>query len=211
MKHRNTNAGFVPIIALVIVAILAIGGGVYYSKYKSTRTEEPNKLKNEEKSNANVEANAKVSTSGTLRGLLAVGRNVMCTIDGNEANGNVSGTMYISSDGMMRGDFTAKTTGSGTVDSHMIRQGDTLYAWSGSQGAKMSYAGMSTTASSQSQGSVDLDKQVNYRCSNWEKDATKFTAPTTVKFIDVGAMMKANGTMPIKAGTSGGIQGGVGY
>ncbi|HZS42791.1 MAG TPA: hypothetical protein VFA52_01090 [Candidatus Paceibacterota bacterium] len=185
MKRSNLKAGLGPLIIILIVAVaLALGGGVYYSVHHAPATT----VSNDTSANVSVSGQA---SNGTLRNLLAMGKNVMCTIDESTASSSLMGTMYIAGTNM-RGDFTSSFNGSAKLDSHMIRNGDIMYAWSGSQGAKMTYntSDMSNaSANSKSQSNVNLDQKVNYHCSSWSPDNSKFSAPTNVNFIDINAAM----------------------
>ena len=118
-----------------------------------------------------------------------MGQNLSCTFSNSTAGQSSTGTVYISGT-MMRGDFTSQIKSSTNVQSHMIRSGDQIYVWSGAQGAKMAFAGLDASASTQSNGSVNLDQKVNYKCTPWTVDNGQFTPPTNVKFIDLSAMMK---------------------
>ncbi len=197
---QKTQRGFIIPLVILIVAALAVGGGVYYSKNKG-----PSKNKMGDESNnasTTVKANADASVvmggkgNGSIRSLLALGKDTMCTYTTTSAQGTMSGTMYISGT-MMRGDFQMKSGTSAAVDSHMIKTGDTVYTWSGTQGAKMDMAmtGNSSNANlnASQKSTMDLDQKVDYDCQSWSKDASKFVVPTTVKFVDVSAMMKKAG------------------
>ena len=196
---KNLQGGFAPLLIIAIIAILAVGGGVYVvTKNKEAKKDKiglddgymnPDKKDNDIKDEGN--ANAKSS----LRSLLALGKNTMCTFTSVVENSSSSGTVYIASNGDMSGDFTSQTS-SGTVTSHMIMKGGTSYVWSGAQGAKMNVSATEATTSSNTNQSVDLDAQVDYDCKNWTRDDSKFTVPTNVNFIDIEAMMKGAGTLP---------------
>jgi hypothetical protein len=203
---KKTQQGFIIPLVIVVIAAFAVGGSVYYTKNKSANSERP-----EEKTGVqgngelNAEANAKVKTDvslggkgkGSLRSLLAMTKDTMCTYSGTSAGTTVSGTMYLSG-GMMRGDFVTTSQSSGSVDSHMIKNGDTMFVWSGNQGAKMDMKMLDQNADANQKGSVDLNQDVDYTCKDWTKDASKFVIPTTVTFVDIAAMM--NQQMKINVG-----------
>lgn len=203
MKKHNLNRGFGPLVIIIVVAaVLAVGGGTYYtSKSKKERVDSQNELGTQSDNKATIDASIKV---GTLRSLLSLGQDVVCTFSGSEATGNVSGTMFISGE-MMRGDFTAEGT-----ESHMIRQGNDTFVWSGNQGAKMNFSQTSTNSSG-AQSSVNLDQEVNYKCDNWSKDSSKFDAPSNVNFIDLNTMMNGQLNLPTQVDVSGGVNGSLSY
>lgn len=197
MKNKNLQAGFIPFLIIAIVAVLAIGGGVYISKKhkeaKLTATDNINTQANgNADANANVNANLGINSNskGSLRTLLGLNKNIMCTYAGNGEDGIYSGTVYITSSGEMRGDFEAKSY-DGTSTSHMIMKDDTSYSWNGKEGVKMEVkATGGVPASGSTKSNIDLDSQVDYKCSDWTVDQSKFTLPTGVNFVDMEALLK---------------------
>jgi hypothetical protein len=184
---KNTQRGFVGIIVIIIIAALAIGGGTYYAHKKSVEKKQNSELNDpkwnsETQATSTVDVKAGLNGKGSLRSLLATGKSVMCTFTSDKS----SGTVYVA-DGKMSGTFTA-----GTYTGNMVSDGKTYYVWSGTQGVKMSLDA-STEAhannSTQSQGNVDINQNVDYKCSEWKKDESKFVLPPTVKFIDLQAML----------------------
>lgn len=197
---KNLQGGFAPLLIIVIVAVLAIGGGAYVvSKNKAKVSDADDKYEKESDQVADKEfkesKDEEKESKGSLRSLLALGKNTMCTFTSVVENSNSSGTVYIASDGSMSGDFTSQTL-AGNVNSHMIMKGGTSYVWSGSQGAKMNVSATAATTATNTNQSVDLDAQVDYDCKNWDRDDSKFVVPANVNFIDLEAMMKGAGTLP---------------
>ena len=193
-------------LIVAIIAILAIGAGAYVVvKSKEAKAPEAGDNLNTQANtqadiNANANANLGINAKGSLRSLLGLGKNVMCTFSGTTGSTSSSGTVYISADGSMRGDFTSQTS-SGTQTSSMIVKDKIAYAWTGSQGVKMdaTKATASAGANAQAKSAVDLDSQVDHKCVDWTRDASKFVVPTTVKFLDLEAMMKASGGVDVKS------------
>lgn len=199
MFKTNTQQGFIPLLILVIVAAAAIGGGVYYSKHKApaapstetSATAQGDVSATTGSTNANADANGSLSLKATsLRSLVALGGNQKCTVTSTGSGNSTAGTVYLNGS-LMRGDFNSQMNGSAT-ESHLINKEGSTYVWSGNQGAKMEMAAMmDSSASSQNSGQVNLDQNVEYHCEAWTPSAEQFTAPSTVKFMDLGAMMKA--------------------
>ncbi|MBX4198333.1 FecR family protein [Candidatus Parcubacteria bacterium] len=129
---------------------------------------------------------------GSLRDIMAAGGDVTCSYTVNEGGAVSTGTFYISGTSF-RGDFSIQSGAAGTVDSHMIRNGNDTYTWSGNQGAKITVdqSTQNNTAPVPDQG-FDFNQQYNYNCSAWKKDASKFSVPAGVNFIDVGAFVPPN-------------------
>ena len=201
------QTGFAPLIVVAIVAVLAIGGGVYYANKKSE-----DKIETENEANIEAEVNVGARTEislgqasrGTLRGLFKVGRDVTCTVSGPQANGETSGTVFISAEGDIRGDFVTEASSGADVDSHMIIQDDTAHVWNGTEGVAMSTSQLSANASAQAEVrfSVDVNSQVDYTCSEWSRDESKFNLPPNVTFVDIGAMIENNIPINIDLETS---------
>ncbi|MES2315784.1 MAG: hypothetical protein V4486_03570 [Patescibacteria group bacterium] len=197
MKNKNLQRGFIPFLIIAIIAVLAIGGGVYISKKnKEAKLAAEDNLNTQ--ANGNADANANVNahlginsnSKGSLRKLLGLGKDTTCTFTSTAGGVNSSGTVYVSAAGSMRGDFTSNTS-AGTKTSSMIVKDGTTYAWSGSQGAKMEVkATGGVPASASAKSNVDLDSAVDYSCTDWTVDQSKFTLPTGVNFVDVDALLK---------------------
>ena len=204
MKNIQLNRGFGPLLIIIfIAAALAVGGGVYYSakKAKAPEKEAPGYMEEkttqkkmetgeiETKATTSISANVGIG-NGSIRSLLTMGKDVSCTFSQKITKGEIKGTVYISGN-MMRGDFTTTGSASGNMESHMIKNGDEVNVWSGNQGAKMAMSKMGGSASSQTEGQVNLDQKGEYKCSDWHKDESKFSLPSEVKFLDINAMMKS--------------------
>ena len=215
----KTNRGF-GFIAIIIIAaiVLAAGGGTYYAvkTHSSAKVATDTTMSASSTTTADVSTSASASsnTLGSLKDILGIGKNVVCTISESTATSSVSGTVYISGTNMS-GQFTTVDS-SGTHSANMIRNNDDVYAWTGTQGAKILLSAMENVSTQNTQtrmrSSVDLNQNVHYSCTPWTVDQTKFTVPTTVKFIDVQAMMNthAGAAVPgVTGSASGSVTGSV--
>jgi len=195
MKYSK-GIGFVAII--IIIAVLGVlGGGIYMV------TQNKASLKTEEKTTSEdataSEPVAEINSNTSLRALIALGKNLVCTFKETDADTSTSGTMYIASAGnQFRGDFTVKTNADGTINGHMIKQGDYIYSWSdaATQGSKMKAEAESDTEESDT---VGLDDEAEYDCKSWNVDNSKFKLPSNIEFVDISAFMQTG------AGASGSI------
>jgi hypothetical protein len=205
-KTISTEKGIAPLLILIIAAIVVAGGAGTYQAVKKNKDKGP-KIDVEVNATTTVQASGEATTTatstkaegkgnGTLRSLLARSGDVVCAVNSSVASGGGEGTVYISG-GMMRGDFTLKSSNNASIESHMIKTGDTMYAWSGSQGVKMEAKSPSATSSAQAQAAVNLDQSFSYECKTWTKDASKFVVPTSVNFIDLNAMLKGQGNIQV--------------
>jgi len=208
---KNTQQGFGILAAIIIIAVVgAIGGSVYYSQKAKVHTdsetddtttiettqplEEENMLSDTLSNDSTLEVSADAQI-GSLRSLLSYTANTQCDVSTVAQGTSSTGTVYISGNSM-RGDFSSTTATSGTIDSHMIKKGDIFHVWSGTNGAIMTTAEMSQ-ADTQTDLSVSLDQEVNYTCSLWTVDATKFVVPTSVTFVDISTMLNTSGGFTI--------------
>ncbi len=200
---KKYKQGFGPLLILLVVAVvLALGGGVYLNTHKD-KVQDEGELKVNSNVSTDVSASTTVSSNGSLRSLLARGENSICTFNQTNGSSSARGTIYISGN-MMRGDFVGSFNGGVAMTSHMLRNGNEVYVWSGAQGAQMNWGGMMAASNSTKvKSNVDLDQKVNYSCSSWTPDSTKFTLPTDVHFTNISNMMKdglkATGTASVTA------------
>ena len=127
-------------------------------------------------------------TKGSIKNLLAAGKNQTCTIKYPVGEQMGEGTVYVSGKNL-RGDFTM-TSEEKTFNSHMIQDETYMYSWSSlsSQGAKMKIAELEKVQASPTTESVDLDQEVDINCSPWSFDSSKFTPPADVNFVEAGTI-----------------------
>lgn len=175
--HKKIGIIIAAFILLVIIAFFALNQA---SKTSS------NKIASSEKSES-----SEPLTRGSIASLLTSGKNVNCTMSYPDGKG--AGTIYVSGK-KMRGDFTVNVETIGEVKSSMIQDGEYAYMWSDAdkKGTKFKVSGIPTpspTANSSNQ-SVDLNQEVDLKCSSWGVDPSKFTVPSDVEFTDMSAMME---------------------
>lgn len=203
-NHRNAQGGFIPIlIVIVVAAAAAVGGGVYYNNQSQKA-----KVKVDLQATTTMDINGNATSSarsggrnlGSIRSLLTLGSNSKCTISAATVDGTISGIVYVSGSSM-RGDFSSSMSGSGNVESHMIRNQNDVFVWSGSQGAKMNVSSMASgQAAAGNDGQVSLDQNVEYACESWVKDESRFSVPTSVEFIDISAAIQSQSKLKLPGG-----------
>ncbi len=194
--HSRTHSqGFAPLLIIIaIAAVAAIGGGIYYHAHKKAA---PAVSADASASATTTAPAAATSTAGTaatssasLRTFLSFTGSQKCDVSAETKNGGTTGVVFLH-DGKLRGDFTSTISGT-AVSSHMIKSGDSVHVWSGSQGAVMLMSAMEAAQSSpKNTQQVTLDQQVSYSCTGWAPDDSQFAVPGSVSFVDVSAMMKA--------------------
>lgn len=186
------------IIAAIIVVILILAGAFYVlGKSKKSQTETPTSQATQAPS---------AEQSGTIKSLLAMGKDAACDVSYSGEGNETSGKIYVSGK-KMSGDFSIKLADGKTMDSHMIQDETYIYSWSSvyPQGTKMKVetpTASPTPASSGQPAGPNLDQQVQYKCSPWGVDASKFTPPANVKFLDISTMTKTtpSQTQPASGG-----------
>jgi len=191
---KKFQQGFVQIVVIAVIALLLLGGGAYVvlndkeEDETATTTDEKIDL-NEEGNDVNSDSEIGVEVK-TLRSLLAIGRDVKCSFKGEEADYKTEGEVFVSKAGEVSGSFKTNLKSSGgVVESKVLVKGDDIYTWSGDQGIKISRM-EAEVGGSAFDSSVNLDTEVNYNCSDWEKDESKFIVPKNVKFFDLNDLMK---------------------
>lgn len=181
-------------LVIGVVALLLLGGGAYFMMTKSS-TSQPATTAPAPATSSSQPATALKS----LKDLFLSGVAQKCTFTDKTENMESDGVTYISG-GKMRGDFNSKVEGK-MMTSHMIVDGKTSYIWSDDQtnGVKMSFdpktfetesaSNTTSNASVQKEETVDVNKELDYKCSSWGVDNSLFTPPAKVKFIDYSAML----------------------
>lgn len=181
------------IIAAIIVLLVIVGAGAYLMfKNSSTSPQMDNsdKMMNEE---------GAMEGKNSLKALLTSGQSQMCTFKDLVDDADYNGTVYVAG-GKMRGDFTSTTNGQ-TYMTHMIIKDNTMHSWTDGQATGFTMA-FDVNAAMNSQEdtkdapkTVDIDKMIDYECSGWSVDESKFTPPASVKFQSMGEMMGPTGAM----------------
>lgn len=170
-------------IILGLISVTVITSIVYFAP---SRTKE-NTMSSETK---------KVS----IESLLKMSGSQKCTYSLDTEGIKTSGTVYINN-GNMRADSKTFVQGK-EIESHVILMSETVYAWGAgmAQGVKMNIKGMKEQAMQQPNASqsFDMTKEMNYSCTPYTYDASYFTPPTTISFMDVSQMMnqKVNKLQP---------------
>ncbi len=208
---HSKQSGFGPLAIIIVIAIIALaGGGAYYAKKAPTHHDD-------KVVGGNVESTTTVGTtndreSGSIRSLLAMNKDLICTISNSStSSASYSGTVNISGN-MMHGHFTMTSKSGSSIESNMIRNGDEVIAWTGNQGAKINLNAMASSSHSENSTSsnVNLDQKVNYHCEQWVKDASVFTVPASVHIMDMTSMMNsAHGSMTVPADIQAKIKAGI--
>jgi hypothetical protein len=181
------------LIAVVLGLILAISAGVFVLAKRSSNSSNP-KMTDE---NFTTESQSQGTSAGnTLRQLLGTGVSQTCTYSDTDLG--ASGTIFVK-DGKMRGDFEYNSEGN-VISSYTIIDSETMYVWTEGQtdGFKIALNQTAADESASDQNpspltseSMDLDKQIDYNCSAWSGDSSKFELPSDIDFKDVSEMTES--------------------
>lgn len=176
------NRNFVIIGSVIVLLILAAGSFFFLNRPGSTPavsspTPQPST------------SPSVVMEKTSLKSFMGMSGDQKCEFSDPETNN--SGAVYLSS-GKFRGDFSSNINGKLTP-SHMINDGKDVYIWMDDQ-----QTGFKTTLEAIEQVSgttgvnqtVDINKQVDYKCESWTADPLKFVVPVEIKFQDMGKMMQ---------------------
>jgi hypothetical protein len=126
------------------------------------------------------------SAMSSLKDLISKGIAQSCTYTSDKSQG----TIYMSG-GKVRADINT-TVGSVATKAHMIMMDNTTYIWTDemSTGFKMAYDPNATPVPGASpstlQGAIDANTSMNYKCSAWVADGSKFALPAGVTFTSFG-------------------------
>lgn len=128
--------------------------------------------------------------SGTAKDLIALGKNITCTFSQNESGATVEGTVYVAAQGeRIRGDFAITSQGE-SMQASLIRRDGINYTWGETPfGPFASKVNVDEPSSKDNQG-VDFDESIDYRCSSWRVDSSKFDLPSGVNFDDINPQVQ---------------------
>ena len=186
------------LIAVVVIAVLLIGGGAYLTLSKS-QSPAPQKTANE------TPKESPSTVMGSIKDILTGGKTQSCTI--SYPNNSGSGTFYVS-DKKFSGEFTIKDNKGVEMTGHSVSDGTYVYVWSTAapMGIKMKLDSAVNAAEGQTQtGNMNFNQEVNYKCGPWIVDNSKFQIPTNIQFSDMSNLMnqtKPSATTPTEGITS---------
>lgn len=177
MKNKT-----LPIVGIVVLVLIVIGGLVYWQT----------SAKKDRKTSSTSSSSSSEATSNSIQGISASGKAQKCTMKYSGNNGSGTGTIYTDGQGQGRYIFNAETTKGNSGEINQIVKDGTSYAWFESNGKTMGFktkVNTSATASTSSSTSgPDLNTKFDMQCQAWTVDATQFTIPSDVNFIDAAAL-----------------------
>jgi len=173
------------IIAIIVIILIVLA----LMWFKNKSAEAPT---NDTATGETGQVATTTGSSASLRDLVMSGKPQKCTFSDTRSGATTQGVVYVGGQ-KVRGDFTM-TTGNQKTDGHMIMDGKTTFVWTSAmpQGVKFAMsADATTTAASQMSGqAIDYTSAMNYDCDSWTADASLFSVPTNITFMDLSTMMK---------------------
>lgn len=184
MKSKNIT---IAVIILALFLLLVASGYMMLNKKTS-----PSNLAVTKEA---VKPTKAGQTTKSLLELIKLGQNLRCTFKSEVNNGSTEGTVYISGQNV-RGDFNITSEGK-TMQTSMIKTGDTNYVWGSSMptGIKMTIALDKLSENKQASQYVDPNQKVDYNCTPWNVITSIFTPPTNVKFTDMTNLLAPKQTV----------------
>jgi hypothetical protein len=168
------------VVGIVMGLVVVVGGGYYLMS--------TNPIQAPRGTSPQIAETAQAGKfTGSVAELTKRGGSWKCTVDAATAQSISAGVTYVSGN-KVRADFTTLVQGYGSVESHMIADGESVYSWSSMmpQGIKttMMAQGVGGTATSGQGG--DANQSYSYDCQPWTSDASLLVPPANVTFKTVG-------------------------
>lgn len=172
-----------------VVLVIIIGGGAWYV-FSKGGSGAPVSLGGVEDTKNGV-----MEGVGTFKDIFTRGGSWKCEVKTAYEGVPSEGTFYVSGE-EFRGDFSSNFEGQGMVTSHLINAADGYtYSWTDAypQGMKMKISEKTDVPSEgdvseteEPEGGIDYNQDVQYSCGPWAVDASKFSPPAEVTFMELG-------------------------
>ncbi|MCD4705162.1 hypothetical protein K8R66_03750 [bacterium] len=135
--------------------------------------------------------------SGSLKDLIARGKDLKCTylVSDISGQGQMTGTTYISGKKYFS-EFEFKGSHQQTKVNTLF-DGEYIYTWSSmmKNGTKMNLEKIKEISDDEESGeeyrnfSKNYDEDYNYKCTKWKKDESRFQVPSDIEFTDLTIMI----------------------
>jgi hypothetical protein len=132
--------------------------------------------------------------SSSIKSIMAAGANKKCTFTTTaESGAKIVGTIYISADKKMRGEYNTTSEEGKSTTSNMIITQTEQFMWNPEtkEGVKMNINTATTNTQPEGQpstppqsGGLDTEKNYDFKCTDWKLDEAMFVAPSDVTFTD---------------------------
>lgn len=175
------------VIAAVVLVAVAIGSIVLMNN-KDSNNNVASQNKTEEH-NSNDHAVEK----GNIFSLTDMDHAHKCTFTYSGDNGTSNGTMYADGKGNGLMQMDIKTSAGNTGKSNTLLKGNDVYGWTEVNGitaagfkySKATLSSQSSSASSNSNSTVDPDQKFDLACNSWDVDENVFSVPSNIQFMSL--------------------------
>jgi len=178
--------------SVCLIAGIGLGTAVWFFHASVVVMEDP-VVATPQTTDESASASQQLSGQDTLQSILTLGKTLECSF---RTDGTVmmnEGTAFFDN-GKMRVDTMYQGTSTKIDTASLIINGDTMYSWAetraGSFAVKMPVSSMPNTGAAHQDGEVSLQEKVQYECKPWHVDGSVFVPPASVKFMDIGDLMK---------------------
>jgi hypothetical protein len=168
-------------IGILLGLVLVAGGGYYLYTNSMAPQESP------EPQETVVEESPSADGSTTFGELIARSGSWECNVSMNAGDVASEGKVYIAN-GNIRGDFESMVSGQ-VFGSHMIQTGGYVYSWTDMtpQGFRSPVATSGQGDAAASSQGFDASAGVQYDCSSWAGDSSRFALPEGITFAEAPA------------------------
>ena len=200
------------VIAIVIVLILIAGIWLLMGKKNNGAPESPAIGRNPQNQAAaggnSVAQNNSNTFAGTLSDLMAKKTPVNCQVSFDQNGMTQTQSMYFDGSNL-RTDVVMNVAGQQNT-AHVVLKDGWEYMWSeggalgaaANMGTKINVSEMkkqqaqAASGTPQNNRGLDIQRTMNFACSPWVPDATKFALPTDIQFQDMTSLGPSAGTVP---------------
>ncbi|MEK9178763.1 MAG: hypothetical protein AAB801_03215 [Patescibacteria group bacterium] len=175
LKMWDVNIKLIGVAAAIV--ILGLGGILFYNQSKKAQPIPSTETAKEETK----------ESPRTLSGLLAQGTSQECSFSYDDPkDGSTKGVTFVTKN-KVRADLDITDSKGKLSAVSIIRDGDTNYIWGTEleSGIKLTLSEEEFETNEQIQGSLDANKDVDYKCKGWIVDNSKFNPPSNIDFLDL--------------------------
>jgi hypothetical protein len=132
------------------------------------------------------------SFSGSVKDLLALGKNLKCTWTFENEQSQMAGTVYVSGT-KSRTDMLVNAPQTENLTTHFISDGQTAYSWTDGQPQGYMFKinpDDQNTPDPENQQYRDWQNEYEYKCDTWSLDNSLFQIPQDIKFVDLNQQMQ---------------------
>lgn len=171
----------------IIVGVLVLGG-ISFFVFKNNTDTVPTDSSTEQVASEDTSKDAPkdFNEKTTLAKLVEKGGSHKCTFSHTTQVGTSTGTVYIYGK-KIRGDFVSKVSiaelpGLNDIHSSMISDGESIYTWSSMTPEGYKASVQQETSTTTTQTNVPTNQELDYSCTAWMVDESKFSLPTHITF-----------------------------